>query len=1316
MSRSGANYNDADGQQEVLLAQEIYGSESGYSPRGGAGGRGGKATASSSSAVSKPPDVPETREFGVRDVTNDRHNFCDNGVTTSKYSFIPIHYNFVLWKNLFEQFHKAANIYFLLISALQLIPGLSPTGRYTTLGPLVVVLLVTMVKDIYEDFKRHRSDAELNRKPATIWGENSWTTVAWRDIKVGDLCMVRQGEPFPADLILVYSTNPEGIGYIETASLDGETNLKVRKAPQTICRLYSPQSPDTVLGRVVCELPNNRLYNFDGYFEMSDEVKTKVALVPDNILLRGAILRNTQEAVGIVVFTGQDTKLMKNSSAKASKLSRIDHVTNKQVLIMFIAEVLLAIGCTGGAIAALANEDKHWYLPKGVDSSTNSTFIQILTSLGTFVILFNNLIPISLYVTMEMVKLTQVYFINNDVAMYHADSNTAAMARTSSLNEELGQVEYIFSDKTGTLTCNMMDFSKFTCTMWNDEQRRYAMRSYGTGTTEIGAQKIVRERREQYQQALAANGGVPLKNAMLDVDPITEGKPLGWEPKNGFYFYDRQISDMAWFRQGTRDSKESLRFFFSFLAVCHAVIPEHDPQTGELIYQAASPDEGCLVKAAREIGVVFKARTDSAVIIEVNGVEESWLIYNVIEFDSTRKRMSVICEDPQGRILLLCKGADTVIYDRLRKSQETAMLHQETLSQITAFAAEGLRTLVLGKAVLDPAAYDEWNQEYTTASLAIHNRAAKMAAVAELIERDLELVGTTAIEDKLQQGVPDTIDLLSRAGIKIWVLTGDKQETAINIGFACSLLHDDMGLFVFTGCDDTNITSILKCYLSDAKAVTKQDMGLVVEGHMLELIVKSEEELDAIDSQVIKDQLHERENLFLALASRCRAVICCRVSPLQKAAVVSLVKKNLDTVTLAIGDGANDVSMIQAAHVGVGISGLEGLQAARASDYSIAQFRYLKRLLLVHGRYNYRRVSKVILYCFYKNICLYFTQFWFTLFNNFTGQSLYDQWALSLYNVVFSTFPIIVLGALDRDVAMHRLLDKDQFPELYSDGLTNRLFNTATFWKFSLNATVHSVIAFMLPIYILQHLTNEDGQAMGLTVTGLTTYTIVLWVISMKVGFETQSWTVVNVIITAASLIAWYVFLLLYGIMFKTITVNDLAFWYNTPMQGLGHPTHWLCVIIVAALPALRELVWKTWRHNYSQTLMHEVQQLEARGKPFGRSDANPRLISHGGHSLRYFAPQDRSAAGQMAFLDWDFTAIPKKVMKQVEAVFQTNSTRDLFAAEKDGGGDKRKSRGNGFIRSAASTGYGGGGQMAASFISRSGHTKIQDIVVDELL
>ena len=292
--------------------------------------------------------------------------------------------------------------------------------------------------------------------------------------------------------------------------------------------------------------------------------------------------------------------------------------------------------------------------------------------------------------------------------------------------------------------------------------------------------------------------------------------------------------------------------------------------------------------------------------------------------------MSVIVRSPKGRLMLLCKGADTVIYDRLKKVDPAKVaVQQQTQELITQYAAEGLRTLVLAKADLDEFVYRRWAQRYLDASTSLQDRQGKMMMVAEEIEADLELVGTTAIEDKLQSGVPQTIELLSKAGIKIWVLTGDKQETAINIGFACSLLHEEMGIFMFDDCTRTNVFTVMQCYVDDARAAHEQDLGLVIQGDMLEAILSARNRREA--------------EVFLSLATHCRAVICCRVSPLQKAQVVKLVRDNIETVTLAIGDGANDVSMIQAAHVGVGISGLEGLQAARAADFSIAQFRFLGR-------------------------------------------------------------------------------------------------------------------------------------------------------------------------------------------------------------------------------------------------------------------------------------------------------------------------------------------------------------------------------------
>jgi phospholipid-translocating P-type ATPase (flippase) len=580
-------------------------------------------------------------------------------------------------------------------------------------------------------------------------------------------------------------------------------------------------------------------------------------------------------------------------------------------------------------------------------------------------------------------------------------------------------------------------------------------------------------------------------------------------------------------------------------------------------------------------------------------------------------------------------------------------VQQQTQELITQYAAEGLRTLVLAKADLDEYEYRRWAQRYLDASTSLEDRQGKMMTVAEEIELEFDLVGTTAIEDKLQRGVPQTIELLSKAGIKIWVLTGDKQETAINIGFACSLLHEEMGIFMFDDCTKSNVFTVMQCYVDDARASHEQDLGLVIQGDMLDCILNAR---NARESEV-----------FLSLATHCRAVICCRVSPLQKAQVVKLVRDNIETVTLSIGDGANDVSMIQEAHVGIGISGLEGLQAARASDFSIAQFRFLQRLLLVHGRYAYRRVSKVTLFSFYKNILLYLTQFWFASMNYWTGQSLYDPWALSLWNMAFSAFPIIFLGVLDRDVESHMLLSTTMFPELYQDGVRSLIFNTRSFWLYQVNALIQSVVLFLLCAFTWDFMMSSDGRAFGLPGSGIATYSCAVFLATFKVALEIQSWTVPNLLSIVFSIIAWYIFLLVYGFMFGWIKFSDFALWAGVPLPVLGQPLYYFTVILVIVVCILREIAWKFWRHYFQQKLVHIVQELSGKARqqnlPFSRKDvvrSSPQLLPKF-DTLRPYDPikgsGDDSAIGEADVNMNVITSVSKKALEAAtQALLGSNS------------------------------------------------------------
>jgi phospholipid-transporting ATPase len=833
---------------------------------------------------------------------NFANKWVDNHVSTAKYNvatFIP--------KFLYEQFSKYANLFFLFTAVLQQIPNISPTNRYTTIVPLVIVLLVSAIKELVEDFKRKSSDQSLNHSKARVLRGSNFEDTKWVNIAVGDVVRVESEEPFPADLVLLASSEPEGLCYIETANLDGETNLKIKQAIPETAHLVSPAELGRLTGRVRSEQPNSSLYTYEATLTMqAGGGEKELPLAPDQLLLRGATLRNTPWIHGVVVFTGHETKLMRNATATPIKRTNVERMLNKQILML--VAILLVLSCVssiGDIIVRSTATTKLSYL---YYDSFNAA-AQFFSDIFTYWVLYSNLVPISLFVTIEMVKYCSALLINSDLDMYYAETDTPAICRTSSLVEELGQIEYIFSDKTGTLTCNMMEFRQ----------------------SSIGG--------FQYSEI------VPEDRRATDDDG------------NGVYDFPKLRENLR-----SHHTRSAIHHFLTLLATCHTVIPERKDEKAEIKYQAASPDEGALVEGAVQLGYKFVARKPRSVIIEVGGELLEYELLAVCEFNSTRKRMSTIFRCPDGKIRIYCKGADTVILERLHKDNPIVDV---TLQHLEDYATEGLRTLCLAMREVPEQEFQEWQQMFEKAATTVGgNRAEELDKAAEIIEHDFYLLGATAIEDRLQDGVPETIHTLQTAGIKVWVLTGDRQETAINIGMSCKLISEDMTLLIVNEDSSTatrdNLTKKLEAVRGQAASAGESNaLALIIDGKSLTYALEK-----------------EMEKLLLDLAVMCKAVICCRVSPLQKALVVKLVKRHLKALLLAIGDGANDVSMIQAAHVGVGISGVEGLQAARSADVAIGQFRYLRKLLLVHGAWSYQRISKVILYSFYKNIAMFMTQFW----------------------------------------------------------------------------------------------------------------------------------------------------------------------------------------------------------------------------------------------------------------------------------------------------------------------------------------------------
>uniref|UniRef100_A0A665WJ88 Phospholipid-transporting ATPase n=1 Tax=Echeneis naucrates TaxID=173247 RepID=A0A665WJ88_ECHNA len=1046
--------------------------------------------------------------------------------STAKYNVLTF-----LPRFLYSQFRRAANAFFLFIALLQQIPDVSPTGRWTTLVPLLFILVVAAVKEIIEDLVRFW----IIIIKTLIFQNGAWEIVHWEKVAVGEVVRAANGDHLPADLVILSSSEPQGMCYIETSNLDGETNLKIRQGLQMTAEIKDIDSLMRLTGRMECESPNRHLYEFVGNIRLDGH--STVPLGPDQILLRGAQLRNTQWVHGVVVYTGHDTKLMQNSTRPPLKLSNVERITNFQILVLFGCLLAISLVCSiGQTIWKYQYGNDAWYMDLNYGGAANFGL-----NFLTFIILFNNLIPISLLVTLEVIKFIQAFFINWDTDMLYEPTNTPAMARTSNLNEELGQVKYIFSDKTGTLTCNVMQFKK--CTI--------AGVAYG------------------YVLFYTLLCSVVLTSlSLLSRHSTHSSEEAG--------FNDPSLLENL---QSNHPTAAVILEFMTMMAICHTAVPEHTD--GKITYQAASPDEGALVRAARNLGFVFSGRTPDSVIVEMLGTEEKYELLHVLEFTSVRKRMSVIMRTPSGKIRLYCKGADTVIYDRLADSSRYKEI---TLKHLEQFATEGLRTLCFAVADISESSYQQWLELHHRACTSLQNRALKLEESYELIEKNLQLLGATAIEDKLQDKVPETIETLMKADIKIWILTGDKQETAINIGHSCKLLTKNMGMLVINEDTLDGTREILShhCGMLGDALYKENDFALIIDGKTLKY---------ALTFGV--------RQYFLDLALSCKAVICCRVSPLQKSEVVEMVKKQVKVITLAIGDGANDVGMIQTAHVGVGISGNEGLQAANSSDYSIAQFKYLKNLLLVHGAWNYNRVAKCILYCFYKNIVLYIIEIWFAFVNGFSGQILFERWCIGLYNVIFTALPPLTLGIFERSCRKENML---KYPELYKTSQNAMGFNTKVFWAHCLNGLFHSVILFWFPLKAFQH-----GKENSLVFLLMTDFLFFFFLVCLKAGLETSSWTMFSHIAIWGSIGLWVVFFIIYSSLWPLITLApDMSGEVNAKasMYMLSHTGAKVCF----------------------KTLVDEVQELEALSK-------DPGAVVHGKrysytllhHSYGYAFSQDEN-------------------------------------------------------------------------------------------
>ncbi|KAL7631634.1 UNVERIFIED_CONTAM: hypothetical protein RMT77_018059 [Armadillidium vulgare] len=914
-------------------------------------------------------------KFGCKSI----ENFPPNVIRNQKYNFftfIPL--------VLYEQFQFFLNLYFLVMALSQFIPELKIGYLYTYWGPLGFVIAVTMIREAIDDLRRRKRDQDVNQqmyvKLTQFGGEKS---IASSAIRVGDFIVVEKNQRVPADLVFLRTTESSGTCFIRTDQLDGETDWKLKIALPCTQKLEKDEDLFSTDATVFAEKPQKDIYNFIGTFRKNDS-ETEESLGVQNTVWANTVVASGK-IVGLVVYTGSETRAAMNNSTPRSKVGLIDLEVNNLTKVLFIAVIGLSF-----VMICLKGFGGPWY----------RYFFR-------FLLLFSYIIPISLRVNLDVGKSYYSWCIQRDKEI------EGTVVRSTTIPEELGRITYLLSDKTGTLTQNEMVFKML----------HLGSAAYGTQTF---------DEVENHLRSFFSAKETPQTSNIRRTIVTKVGEAV------------------------------------KALALCHNVTPAHEENENNkknVLYQASSPDEIALVKWTEQVGLTLVHRDLQTLTLKTpSGKLSSFSVLQIFPFTSETKRMGIIVkENDTGDITLYIKGADTVMSSMVEYND---WLEEEC----TNLANKGLRTLVVAKKSLTVEQYEQFEQRLKAASLSIVDRASRIAAVIESLECDLSLLCLTGVEDKLQNNVKQTLEVLRNAGMKIWMLTGDKLETATCIAKSSRLVSPTQSLHVFG-----NVSSRQEAHRELQILSRKTDSAVIIKGESLDLSL----------------QYYEHE--LMELAVQCPAVVVCRCSPTQKALVVKLIKRHTGKRTAAIGDGGNDVAMIQAADVGIGIVGKEGRQASLAADFSILQFEFISRLFLVHGRYSYKRSAALSQFVMHRGLIISTIQAIFSSIFYFSSVALYQGFLMVGYATLYTNFPVFSL-VLDRDVSPKIALS---YPEVYKELTKGRSLSYKTFFMWVLISIYQGGIlmygAMLLFDEELLHIVSISFTALILTELLMVGLTVRTW-------------------------------------------------------------------------------------------------------------------------------------------------------------------------------------------------------------------------------
>lgn len=840
--------------------------------------------------------------------------FPPNSIKNTKYNVLSI-----VPLVIYNQFKYFFNFFYLLITVAQLYPPFQVGFLITYIGPLAFVLTITILKEAYDDLTRWRRDKTVNSQVFTRITNSGHSSIAASDIEVGHLIEIKAGERIPADMVLLSTSEESGSIFIRTDQLDGETDWKLRRAVASTQKMITEGLNVEVFAsdrlELVAEEPSKNIYKFSGTFLVTfDGVVLSEPLDLEHTLWSSTILTKGT-AVGVVVYTGKETRVAMNSNQAQAKFGICDEELNFLSKLMFILMILISLVLVVGT---------------GFSGSSHILFFRHL-------LLLSSIIPISLRVNLDLAKIWYCRLIQGDKKI----PNT--VARNSGIPEELGRIDFLLTDKTGTLTCNEMSLKKSI---------------------------IIDE----------------------EIDDLKSKEKMD---------FIKNVTSLETILETSK--KENIKSFIKALAICHNVTPiKDDTGKGEISYQASSPDEIAFVKYADIHGIELNCRTENSLWLKLRkGDIEKYVVLDIFPFSSSTKRMGIIIQHPKsGRIYFYVKGAEDVMKDKIDSS-----FQQKFVEDCEKLAREGLRTLIFAYKELSEKQYRDWKKKFDLVSIVIDDRERKIREVIDQLEFNLMFLGVTGVEDKLQKDVGKTIKDLRSAGITVWILTGDKVETAQCIATTTELKTRTEDWFEILNLKQEDCES----KLAELARRNLHRTVIVIDGSSLARIFAG------------------YSQRFLHFLVQAPAVICSRVAPTQKTQIVELLKSSTQKRICSIGDGGNDVGMIQAAHVGIGIEGKEGKQASLAADFSIEEFSALRSLILCHGRHSYKRTAKMSNFVFHRGVIISVIQALFSCMFYFNAIPIYNGILMMGYATFYTNMPVFSI-VLDQDATLSTLM---VFPQLY---------------------------------------------------------------------------------------------------------------------------------------------------------------------------------------------------------------------------------------------------------------------------------------------